>query len=212
MFDVYPYALVALGNHEGTRVCQQPEGNKAPDPTTVESRREILKEVWKNHSPIYASQLVGDRVLLIQMENGTASRFLDEEVEPLTADLELAREKGYTVLIFFHIPLRTYNPNETAVDQLPAPSGRSDNSGARDFTKEGIHISANEATTEIFGLFREYSDVIKGFFTGHTHSPYYSEFMVEMEEGTNNVTKFIPQYTMTATAYSKGNATKIIVH
>ncbi len=212
IFDVYPYALAALGNHEGTRVCQQPEGQKAPDTSTLESRHEILQENWTGHDILYSSQLVGDRVLLIQMDNGTASRFWDDQVAPLTADLELARENGYTVLIFFHIPLRTYNPNETAVEQLPNTSGRSDNSGARNFMTEGIHISANEATTQIFGLFKEYSDVIYGLFTGHTHSPYYSEFVVEMEEGTNNVTEFIPQYTMTATAYSKGNATKIIVH
>ena len=212
IFDVYPYALAALGNHEGTRVCQQPEGQKAPDPTTIESRHEILQENWTGHDVLYSSSLVGDRVLLVQMDDGTASRFWDSQVEPFRADLALAREKGYAVLVFFHIPIRTYNPNETAVDQLPGSSGRSDNSGIRDFTKEGIAMSSNEANKAIFSLFKEYSDVIYGFFTGHTHSPYYSEFAVSVEEGTNKVTDFIPQYTMTASAYSGGNVTKIIVH
>ena len=209
LFDTYPYMLASLGNHEGTRVCQQPEGEKAPDPTTLESRHEILQTIW-NSDIFYSSQLVGDRVLLIQLEDGTASKFWDVQVEPFKADLELAREKGYTVLLFFHIPLRTYNPNETAVDQLENTTSRSDNSGVRNFTTEGIG-RATDASKAIFGLIAENSDIIKGMFTGHTHRPYYSEFAAEIDEN-GVVTKVVPQYTMTATAYGKGSATKIIIH
>lgn len=209
LFDTYPYMLASLGNHEGTRVCQQPEGEKAPDPTTLESRHEILQTIW-NSDIFYSSQLVGDRVLLIQLEDGTASTFWDVQVEPFKADLELAREKGYTVLLFFHIPLRTYNPNETAVDQLENTTGRSDKSGVRNFTTEGIG-RATDASKAIFGLIAENSDIIKGMFTCHTHSPYYSEFAAEIDEN-GVVTKVVPQYTMTATAYGKGSATKIIIH
>lgn len=212
IFDVYPYAMVALGNHDGTRVCQQPEDNKVPDPTTLESRIELVQQNWNGDNVYYDSRVIEDRVMVIYLDDGTASRFWDVQIEPLTRDLSIAREKGYTVLMFFHIPLRTGNPNETAVDQLPAPSGRSDNSGVRNFMTEGINPNANEATKQVYSLIRENGDIIGGIFTGHTHSPYYSEFVTETDPATGAVTAFIPQYIMTATAYSSGNATKIIVH
>ncbi len=211
IFDVYPQVMAALGNHDGTRICQQPADNKVPDPTTLESRLELVQDNW-NGNVYYESRVIEDRVMAIYLDDGTASRFWDVQVEPLTRDLALAREKGYTVLLFFHIPLRTYNPNETAVDQLPNSTGRSDNSGVRNFTTEGIHQSANDATNAVFQLIKDYDDVIYGMFTGHTHSPYYSEFVTETDPDTGAITAVIPQYTMTATAYSSGNATKIIIH
>ncbi len=207
LFDVYPFAMACVGNHDTTRVCQ----GKVSDPTTAESRYELLQQNWNNESVYYASRVIKDRVMMINLDNGQ-NKFWDSQVPLLAADLATAKEKGYTVLIFYHIPLRTGNPGETAVEGLPdTKSGMSDSSGARNFVSEGVSPTTNTATTEIYQLLRDNADVIKGMFCGHTHTPYYSEFVAETD-GDGNPTKVIPQYTMTAAAYGNGSATKIYVY
>ena len=88
--------LIALGNHERE---QKMEG-RVDEIYTLEEREQMVKEKWE-HDILYTAVVVKDKVMVIQMDNGMGS-FRNEQVPLLRADLALAREKGYTVLLFFH--------------------------------------------------------------------------------------------------------------
>ncbi len=204
LFDPYPTAMATLGNHEATRRCQ--DTPKTPDPTTLESRMDILQENWI-HDVYYYSKVIDNRVMLIQLDNGAASKFWDSQIEPLGKDLETARENGYTVLLFYHIPLCTNNPAESDL----APIRRNDTYNYN-FMEKGIGNATTEGTSKIvYDLITDNADIIKGAFCGHMHSDYYTEIVsptVKNEDGTPAV---IPQYVLTGNPYDKGHALVITV-
>lgn len=203
VFDPYPSIMATLGNHEATRVCQHPEGEKAPDSTTLESRMEILQENWI-HDIYYYSKVLDERVMLIQMDNGAASCFWESQIEPFKADLELAREKGYTVLLFYHIPLCTNNPAET--DLYPI---RCNDTNNYNFVDNYIGKEGTEGASKVvYDLIVNNADIIKGAFCGHKHSDYYTEIIAKTADGKDAV---IPQYVLTGNPYDKGHALKITV-
>lgn len=74
------------------------------------------QSVWK-HDIYYSSKVMGDKVMLIQMNNGER-KFYESQIEPLKKDIETARENGYIVLLFMHETIYTKNRNETAVNAL----------------------------------------------------------------------------------------------
>lgn len=201
VFDAHPTVMATLGNHEATRRCQ--DEPKTPDPTTLESRMEILQENWI-HDIYYYSKVLEDRVMLIQMDDGAGGVFWDSQVEPFKKDLELAREKGYTVLMFFHIPLCTNNPAEQDLYPIRRNDTNNYNFMINGVGKEG----AEGATKEVYDLITNNADVIKGIFTGHFHSDYYTEIIAKNADGTDAV---IPQYILTGTPYDKGHALRITV-
>ncbi len=98
----YPETLIALGNHEPVRIMGL--ANDVSDPTTLASRYQILQDNWK-HDIYYTSKVIKDKVMVIQMDN-SQNRFYDHQVPKLQADLDTARQKGYAVLLFMHIPLK----------------------------------------------------------------------------------------------------------
>ena len=103
IWDRAPTALVAMGNHEPVRCMGLP--NDVADPTTLESRYEILQGVWK-HNIFYTSRVVKDKAMVIQLDNGFG-RFCNEQIAQLEADIAKARENGYVTLLFCHVPLDT---------------------------------------------------------------------------------------------------------
>ncbi len=185
--------MAAFGNHDITRVCQ----GKVSDPTTLESRVEWLQEFWP-HNTYYASKVVKDKVMCIVLDNGKGS-FWQSQIEPLKRDIALAREKGYTVLLFYHIPLATRNPAETSV----VPIRNNDNSGNHDFYSNAIGKEGTTGPTgELYDIITSSADVIKGAFCGHYHSAYYSEILAHYtDENGNRVDTVIPQYVQTASVY-----------
>ncbi len=201
IFTPYPEAIVTLGNHESTRRCQ--DNPATPDPTSLESRMEILQENWA-HDIYYYSKVLDERVMIIQMDDGAASKFWDNQIEPLRADLELAREKGYTVLLFFHIPLCTGNPDDTEVYAI-----RGNDGNVYDFYNNYIGSEGTEgASKEVYDIITNNADVIKGIFTGHKHGDYYTEILAKTHDGKDTV---IPQYVLTGTPYDQGHALVITV-
>jgi hypothetical protein len=109
IFEKYPNVLITIGGHDVTRRMQC----KIDDDSTLESRFEILQSFWV-HDIFYTSKLLKDKVLCIVMSNCHGT-FTENQIEPLKRDIELAREKGYKVLFFFHEPICTYNPKEIEV-------------------------------------------------------------------------------------------------
>ncbi len=201
IWDPYPNAMVTIGNHEITRRCQ--DNPPTPDPTSLESRYEIVQDNW-NHNVYYTSKILDDRVMLIQLDNGSM-KFWESQIEPFQKDLDLAREKGYTVLLFYHVPICTYNPNET--DLYPIRRNDTQNWNFYDNAEIG-YPGTTGATKTVYDMIVNNADVIKATFAGHYHSDYKTEIYAKTPNGQDAI---IPQYILTGAFYDGGHALKITV-
>lgn len=194
--------LAAIGGHEVTREMQ----GEVADPSTLESRLDILRGFWCNDIS-YASKLLGDRVILSVMDNGSTGTYSERQYHRLQSDINRAREQNLILLIFQHEPICTCNPAETNVEFVRA----NDASGSRNFYRDFVggywtrEVLRDEWTIRTHGLIRESGDVIRGVFCGHRHSDHYTEIL-----GTDGT--LIPQYVLTATVYDNlGHVMKITV-
>lgn len=151
VWNKYPDTLICNGNHDYVQIME----GKMGEVLSFEERYQMLRDGWK-HDPLYTSRVLKDKVMVIQLDNGQ-SRNLDGQAEKLTADLELAREKGYVVLLFMHIPLEHEKKSQTADVQ------------------------------ERYRIITESADVIKGIFVGHEHVDGYSEIPATTPDGTVTV-------------------------
>lgn len=198
VWDIIPDAVMTVGNHE---FLQKMLG-VMPESLSAETRWSILQENWK-HNIYYSSRVVDEKVMLIQLNNGEA-KFYDSQIAPLTADIELAREKGYTVLMFMHEPICTGNSAESAVKPIRAD----DNYIANFYTSQVGGNGADDATASVYNLIKSNADVIKGVFNGHMHNDYYTEIVATTNSGESAI---IPQYTLTGGFYNNGSVIKITV-
>lgn len=193
--------LAAIGGHDVTREMQ----GTVADPSSLESRLDILRAFWCNDVS-YTSRLLGDRVILSVMDNGSTGRYSEAQYRSLQADIAYAREHDLILLIFQHEPICTCNPAETNVDYVRP----NDMSGSRNFCHDGIggdwtRKQREEWTLRTHQLIRESADVIRGVFCGHWHSDLYTEIL-----GTDGTV--IPQYILTAAVYDgMGHVMKITV-
>ena len=203
IWDEYPDAIITLGNHDAVRKMQ----GTVDDPTTFESRLEILKSVWK-HDIFYTSKVMGDKVMIIQLDNGSQGGFggfWDCQVEPLRNDLNTAREKGYAVLLFYHIPLATQNPDGKPTESsLVGDKGNS----VVNFCALGVGSHRDGASGEIYKLITNNGDIIKGAFCGHKHCDFYTEIAAKTADGADTV---IPQYILIGSPYGSGHVLRITV-
>lgn len=220
IWSKFPSALVAGGNHEYE---QQMQG-AVPDTLTMDERMNWVKSAWK-HDYEYTSQMVGEKVMAIQMDNGRRDAqgnyvFAEGTAAKLEADLATAKANGYTVLVFCHVGLYTNNPAETDVKALFVNDlwSRFDTPDRHiiDFcnnkTGEGFcgsdDMDANSETAKVYNLLTNNAEVVKGVFNGHMHATFYTEIVAKTSTGAAAV---IPQYTMSGTAFYHGHATKITV-
>lgn len=197
----YPGTVIAAGNHEWIQ-CN--EGH-VPETLTFDERRQIIENAWASHHGLYYhSEVIKDKVMIVQLENGTGA-FWESQVEPLRADIEKARHDGLAVLIFAHIPLATNDPAGREVAPI-----RKNDTGVWNFCdgKDIVGSNATGATKAVYDLIVNNADTVKGVFCGHFHSDYYTEISARTSTGENAV---IPQYIMTGTAYDTGHALKITV-
>ena len=199
VFDQYKL-IASLGNHEPARKMQ----GLVEETESLEARVKRLEDKWCNDI-YYCSRVVGDKVLAIAIDNSSMSRFHDCQIEPLRRDLELAREKGYVVLMFYHDPMSTGNPKYASLDTLDRGDCYN-----RNFYNSPIQINADSegASGEIYRMITSSADVIKGLFCGHYHSDFYTEIDATTSTGEKTV---IPQYVLKGTVYDKGNALRITV-
>lgn len=198
IWDKDPNALVALGNHDSTRTMDF--AGQIADNSTLESRYDILKSVWK-HDVYYTSKVIKDKVMVIQLDNST-NKFWAEQVPKLKADLGKARKNGYVVLLFYHIALSTGNKDHRVLKSF-YPSTYSAN-----FYNAGVD-NQNDATEQMYKLITNSADVIKGAFCGHEHFNFYMEINAKTPDGKAAV---IPQYVVSSTGESTmGTVMKITV-
>lgn len=203
-----PDAIVAGGNHEIYQAMANDFNNTnvlmVNESMTMDTRVKWLHEEWQ-HDYNYLSRVINNKVMVIQLDNGQ-SKFLDGQAELFAKDVALARQKGYTVLVFMHIPVYTNNMKERHVQAY-----NGSNTDRYDFCKNKKKAfvgspddAADSANAKVYSVLTNNADVIKGVFTGHMHSSYYTEIVAKTADGTD--TK-IPQYTM-----NRDGATHIVVN
>lgn len=195
--------LIALGNHERE---QKMEG-KVDESLSLAEREQMVKDNWE-HDILYTAVVVKDKVMVIQMDNGTGS-FRSEQVPLLRADLALAREKGYTVLLFFHEPISTGNPKDRDVNASYVGKGAGTSFNFYTGSTVANPFTDPDSTNgAIYQMIVNSADVVGGVFCGHLHADYYTEIQAKTPDGQ---AKVIPQYVLTGTPYDKGHALKITV-
>ena len=203
IFDPYPTVMACLGNHESVRKCQ----GKVAENTTFEQRMEILDQNWINDI-YYASRVIGDKVMVITMDNGSRAgigAFWESQVEPFRKDLETARENGYAVLLFYHIPISTGDPTYYSTRALQIGDK---NTSTQNFYTNCIGSFSTGADKAIYDLIVNNGDIIKGAFSGHHHNDFYTEIKATTPAGEEVK---IPQYVVNGVPYGNGNVMKITV-
>lgn len=191
-----PNTMLVLGNHEWNPTKGTPE--------EMSDRYALLQEYWPN-DVVYSSVVVKNKVMLIQLDNSQKT-FHAEQIPKLQADLKTAREKGYAVLLFYHIPLRTQNPDEKAVKALLPSDPKIINS--YNFRSGQLRGSEEDATGQVYDIITNNADVIKGAFCGHLHEDIYTEIVAKTPDGQDTV---IPQHINHAGRYGTGHVLKITV-
>lgn len=185
-------ALVALGGHELTK---QMETGK-PDLVPLEDRLALLEKHWR-HDIHYHSEVVGDKVLAVVLDN-SRSKYLDGQAGKLKSDIDRARKEGLVLLIFEHEPLSTGNPAESNVKAIM----RCDPGYFDFYSGPSIgSVSRNDdaPTREVYDLIKNNADVIRGIFCGHEHSAFYSEIRAKTPDGKDAV---IPQVNLEGNPYN----------
>ena len=193
--------LISLGNHERVQKMQ----GEVDETLSAEEREKWVADAWE-HDILYTSRILKDKVMVIQMDNGNGA-FREEQVPLLRKDLTLAREKGYTVLLFFHEAISTGSAadNDVSASYVGAGSG----SSADFFTGETVANPFSQGPNgAIYQLIVNSADIVRGIFCGHLHADFYTEIRAKTPDGQ---AKIIPQYVLTGTPYDQGHALKITV-
>lgn len=207
-------ARAAVGNHEFRKVWY----GDYTDTESLEDRYSLLEQYWPNN-PYYYSEIIKEKVMCIVLNNGSgdnyekyfAGEFTYNGVAGtmdtfLANDITTAKENGYTVLIFQHCPIST----GVAKDKYAVPLTYlyADHQTTKDFyTLTGNNSTDTEVDKAVYSLITENADVIKGVFTGHMHSHFYTE----IKATANGADTVIPQYTLTGNFKGDGCALKISV-
>jgi len=205
IWDKYPGIVATVGGHELVKKMR----GKIPESLSREERIAIVEQFWK-HDIYYTSKLIKSKVLVVGLLNDL-SRFDANQYQKLAADIALAREKGYIILLFAHEPLATRNPAHkhiTGEDAIQVGDASAFPGNYCDGCIAGGSTS-DEATKAMYQLITNNADVIKGFFAGHVHSHMYLEIAAKLPDGTDTV---IPQYIHTVTAYQNGHLMRILIH
>ncbi len=211
VWDKFPDAIATIGGHELAR-CMQ---GTVPETTTRAERIETVRAFWK-HDIDYVSRLLKDKVLVVGLNNDLWS-VNAHALECFKADVALAREKGYIILLFAHEPICTCDPaDEEVTAEHPSVLMPGDLSG---FPKDFCHgvtrgnpmvgsPKCDETTNAFYEVLVNSADVVCGFFAGHWHNEMYMEILAKTGDGRDAV---IPQFVKTASAYGKGNVMRILV-
>ncbi len=170
--------IPTAGNHECTY----------PDRSSLEQfdlNYNELKALYKKYGfdLDYTSQVIDRRVMVVVLDNASrydagGDRYSQAQVDNLTRDIAIARENGYTMLLFGHIPMPTKNTDGNGYFRNYDPDAYTDS-----------HPTAKA----FFELVTNNADVIRGIFTGHFHEDNYVEIVAKTADGKP---AYIPQYVL----------------
>lgn len=198
IFSKHANVMATLGNHDLARTDVHAS---IRDPMSKEELRAELAAGWCNDIT-YASQVLGEKVMLITMDNGIG--FHNEQSPLLSYDLQLAREEGYIVLLFFHVPLNTGRVED---NNIPPEWGNHPNWSFG--TMDGYAgPNSTGADAKIYSTICKNGDIIKGIFCGHVHGDFYLEIPAKTIDGEDTM---IPQYVMTPVMSDSGHYLRITV-
>lgn len=207
VWRVDPGCLAALGGHDVTR--QMETGLK--DQTPLGERQAVLAGFWR-HNIFYTSRLLKNHVMVIQLDNGCGC-YWDCQVPQLSQDLKLAREYGYTVLIFQHEPVCTQHEEDA---QKRAYYVWDICRERRNFYDEviGYGLTEENATKRVYDLITQNADIVRGLFCGHYHTSFYTEVAGSYRDEAGILhQRSIPQHLLECNAYENyaGHVMKISV-
>ena len=198
--DAYVFShknvIACLGNHEPYRQMQ----GTVPETLPFAERRAKVAAHWCN-DPDYYSEIVGDRVMLILLDNGFG--FLEMQIERLRTDLERARREQLSVLLFYHVPLNTGKEEDRACRVTWYNSVTHWNLCD---SPEYVGPQSTGVNAEIYRLITSNADVIRACFAGHVHNDFYTELPAATPDGTPAA---IPQYLLTGAAYDRGQILRL---
>ena len=169
--------LMTSGNHD----CTFP-GAKS-DLARYERYHKTMEELYAKYGVDleYTSQVIDERVMLVVLDNASwydvrSARFTANQLAKLERDITLAREKGYVMLLFGHVPLPTKN-----------------SAGHSFYIDYDANAYTDPTSKSVYDLITNSADVIKGYFTGHNHGDEYLEIVAKTPDGKP---AFIPQYVL----------------
>ena len=197
IWDKDPNTIVSLGGHELTRQMQ----TGRPNMTTLEERQAVVEKFWR-HDMYYFSEVLGDKVMIIQLDN-SCHRYWDFQIEKLANDIFFARKNNYIILIFQHEGISTGKMEDAnGVFAIRESDGAGNNINFYNNHVVGHIGESDKATREVYKLLTENADVIKGFFCGHYHSAYYTEVKGSyLYENGERQEALIPQYAVEGLIY-----------
>ena len=200
IFNKYKNVVGAIGNHEVVRRVQ----GTVPETKSEKELRDLVTRSWCNDIT-YESMIIKNKVMAILLDN-SSGKFLQEQVALFKQDLKKARNEGYVVLLFYHVPVNTGNPADAKAKALYV----NDDYPANFYDcAEHPGPGSSGADKTMYDLICNNADVIKGAFCGHYHSDYYTEISAKLPNGTKTI---IPQYILTGAAYDSGHMLRITVN
>lgn len=185
--------IIALGgNHDATLpAVSVVDANKA----IHRENQAKLEAMYKKYDQDlrYYSEVIDEKVMIIQMDNAVAydlagDTFTVDQKNKLEADIAKAHEKGYIILLFYHIPLDTNNTD-----------------GGDDF---GGYNKFSAVDKAVYNLITNNADVIKGCFAGHTHAESNTNIAAKTSDGRRAL---IPQYVVGAMYSNDGEMVRVVI-
>lgn len=212
-------AILTIGNHEPARLMQ-PDDSSLRDNMPIEEKYARIQSMWPQNVKYYSEILKNDdgenMVMVVSMDNQRYG-YWEDQIEPLTADIERARSLGIKMLFFQHCPVCTipgggedwvtffYEPGDTS-GMTVIDGVKHTNFGASNFA--GSATKYEGANKAVYDLITSNADVVAGLFCGDWHVNMYTEIQGKTPSGEKVM---IPQYVVTANAYAQGSAIKITI-
>lgn len=206
-FDRLPNLICTLAIHDVSKNCM----TNLPDKLPYEERINIIKEYWPNDVR-YASALVGDKAVLVGLDNDTTEHYFEDQIDKLKAEIEKARKDNNVIFIFQHTPLATGKEEDKEAPNFFV--NRFEVSNVYDRRLIGNPEYTNETDRKMLDLILGNSDVIRGIFCGHFHDGNHTQLPAYYidEKGTKHQQP-IDQYIVSSTPYClpHGVITRLII-
>lgn len=235
-------AMLVMGNHEDAIHMQEiTHSNHSGLMSTDAAWNTLVNEgIYESMEAIrYKSEILekdGKKVMVIGIDNNDHV-YLDTDkfvYDSLSADIAKARDEGFNILLFQHVPMNLTGYEESKYVQTyyrigdtssaitnangkvtwdwgrGATGGATSTKGLKAVSEQGDNASeADKADAAVYNLITSSADVIKGIFCGDWHNFIYSE--INATKGVDGEETLIPQYVASANQGGQLNCVKITI-
>ncbi len=206
-FDRLPNLICTIAVHDVSKNNM----TNLPDKLPYEQRLDILREYWP-HDVHYTSKIIGDKAVLVGLDNDSNAHYHEEQIEQLKADIEKARKENNIMFIFQHTAISTGKEEDKEAPNFFV--NRFETSNVFDRRLIGNPQYTNETDKKMLDIITSNSDVIKGIFCGHFHDGNYTQLPAYYidEKGVKH-DQPIDQYIVSSTPYClpHGVITRLII-